>query len=158
MPSSETEFYLRVNGDSHAVTCNPSTPLLFVLRNELGLMGTRQGCTTGHCGACMIQQDGTAIQSCSLSVNSAIGELTTIEGLGSPSQLHPLQQRFFDDQAAQCCYCINGILMSIDSVIRKFQSPNMIQIKKSLGQHLCRCGSHSRILEAIRKVLNSDRS
>jgi nicotinate dehydrogenase subunit A len=91
-------------------------------------------------------------------VNSAIGELTTIEGLGSPSQLHPLQQRFFDDQAAQCGYCINGILMSIDSVIRKFQSPNMMQIKKTLKQHLCRCGSHARILGAIRKVLNSDKN
>ena len=153
MQSRSKQFQLRVNGISHKVTCAPSAPLLFVLRNDLGLMGTRQGCTTGHCGACTAQQDGVAVQTCTLPVSAASGELITIEGLGTSNHPHPLQQMFINHQAAQCGYCINGILMAVDAISRNFPAPDLVQLQKMLSKHLCRCGSHRRILTAIHKML-----
>ena len=134
---------MRVNRQSHEVEADPATPLLYVLRNDLGLKGVRFGCGTGHCGACTVVMDGRAIQSCDTPLWSAAGkEITTVEGLG---QDHPLREAFLEEQAAQCGYCINGILMAA-STIR-----NEDEILKVLDRHLCRCGTHVRILKAIRR-------
>src|SRR5882672_721445 len=109
---------LRVNGREHEVAADPKTPLLYVLRNDLGLKGTRFGCGTGHCGACTVLMDGKASQSCDTPLWSAEGkDITTIEGLGSRERPHPLQQAFLDEQAAQCGYCINGIMMSAAALL-----------------------------------------
>jgi len=130
-----------VNGQSREVQADAATPLLYILRNDLGLKGVRFGCGTGHCGSCTVVMDGRAIQSCDTPLWSAAGkEITTVEGL-DPG----LRKVFLEEQAAQCGYCINGILMSA-STIRSEE-----EIFKVLDRHLCRCGTHVRILKAIRK-------
>src|SRR4051812_35816246 len=144
---------LQVNGREHEVAAEPKTPLLYILRNDLGLKGTRFGCGTGHCGACTVLMDGKAIQSCDTPLWSAAGkEITTIEGLGSRDKPHPLQQAFLDEQAAQCGYCINGILMSAAALLQRSTRPTEEEIAKALDRNLCRCGTHVRILRAIRKA------
>src|SRR5262245_40889654 len=146
-------FTLRVNGDAHEVATEPSTPLVYVLRNDLQLKGTRFGCGTGHCGACTVLADGNAVQSCDTPLWSAAGrEITTIEGLGSIEHPHPLQQAFLDEQAAQCGYCISGIMMSAAALLRKNRNPGDAEIAAALDRNLCRCGSHVRILRAIRRA------
>jgi nicotinate dehydrogenase subunit A len=144
---------LQVNGREHEVAAEPKTPLLYVLRNDLGLKGTRFGCGTGHCGACTVLMDGKAIQSCDTPLWSTEGrEITTIEGLGSREKLHPLQQAFLDEQAAQCGYCINGIIMSAAALLQHSKNPTEEEITKALERNLCRCGTHVRILRAIKNV------
>jgi nicotinate dehydrogenase subunit A len=144
---------LKVNGREHEVAAEPKTPLLYILRNDLGLKGTRFGCGTGHCGACTVLMDGKAIQSCDTPLWSAEGrEITTIEGLGSREKLHPLQQAFLDEQAAQCGYCINGIIMSAAALLQHSKNPTEEEITKALERNLCRCGTHVRILRAIKNV------
>ena len=146
-------FKLRVNGREHEVATEPKTPLLYVLRNDLGLKGTRFGCGSGQCGACMVLMDGKAVPSCDTPLWSAAGrDITTIEGLGSRENPHPLQQAFLDEQAAQCGYCINGILMSAAALLQRSKSPTEEEITKALDRNLCRCGTHVRILRAIRNV------
>jgi len=146
-------FTLRVNGDAHEVAAEPSTPLVYVLRNDLQLKGTRFGCGTGHCGACTVLLDGNAVQSCDTPLWSAAGhEITTIEGLGDAARPHPLQQAFLDRQAAQCGYCINGIIMSAAALLRRTAAPTDPEIVAALDRHLCRCGTHARILRAIRRA------
>jgi nicotinate dehydrogenase subunit A len=149
---SET-FTLKVNGAERAVSAEPNTPLVYLLRNDLGLTGTRFGCGTGHCGACTVLLDGNAVQSCDTPLWSAAGRaITTIEGLGSTEHPHPLQQAFLGEQAAQCGYCINGIVMAAAALLRKNRDPDDAAIAAALDRHLCRCGTHVRILRAIRRA------
>jgi aerobic-type carbon monoxide dehydrogenase small subunit (CoxS/CutS family) len=144
---------LRVNGHTHEVAAEPNTPLLYVLRNDLGLKGTRFGCGAGHCGSCTVLVDGNAVQSCDTPLWSASGrEITTIEGLGSAEKPHPLQRAFLDEQAAQCGYCVNGIIMSAAALLKKTPRPSDAEIAAALDRNLCRCGTHVRILRAIRRA------
>jgi len=146
-------FRLKVNGADREVAAEPNTPLVYLLRNDLDLKGTRFGCGSGHCGACTVLVDGNAVQSCDTPLWSAAGrEITTIEGLGSIEHPHPLQQAFLDEQAAQCGYCINGIMMSAAALLRKNRDPGDAEIATALERNLCRCGTHARILRAIRRA------
>lgn len=148
---------LRVNGGRASVEADPKTPLLYILRNDLGLKGTRFGCGEGQCGACTVLIDGRAAQSCEVPLWSAAGRaITTIEGLGRPGALHPLQQAFIDEQAAQCGYCINGIIITAKALLDQDANPTDLEIRKALSErHLCRCGAHARILRAIRRVADA---
>jgi nicotinate dehydrogenase subunit A len=149
-------FALRVNGRSHEIAAEPDTPLLYILRNDLKLKGTRFGCGVGQCGACTVLLDGKAIQSCDTPLWSAAGhDITTIEGLGTPEAPHPLQRAFLDEQAVQCGYCINGIIMSAAALLRKQADPSDEEIIASLERNLCRCGTHVRVLRAIRRCCRS---
>ena len=149
---SET-FALEVNGAGREVSAEPNTPLVYLLRNDLALKGTRFGCGSGHCGACTVLMDGTAVQSCDTPLWSAAGRrITTIEGLGSAERPHPLQLAFLDEQAAQCGYCISGIMMSAAALLRKNRDPSDVEIAAALDRNLCRCGTHVRILRAIRRA------
>ncbi|MGE5667616.1 MAG: (2Fe-2S)-binding protein [Betaproteobacteria bacterium] len=146
-------FTLRVNGHEHEVVAEPDTPLLYVLRNDLGLKGTRFGCGAGQCGACTVLFDGNAVQSCDTPLWSAVGhEVTTIEGLGSAEHPHPLQRAFIDEQAAQCGYCIDGIIMSAAALLAKNPQPTKQEIAAALERNLCRCGTHVRVLRAIERA------
>lgn len=146
-------FTLRVNGGTHVVHAERGTPLVYVLRNDLGLKGTRFGCGTGHCGACTVLYDGNAVQSCDTPLWAAEGhEITTIEGLGSAERPHPLQRAFLDEQAAQCGYCVDGIILSAAALLASNARPTRDQIAAALGRHLCRCGTHLRILRAIERA------
>jgi nicotinate dehydrogenase subunit A len=146
-------FRLKVNGADREVAAEPNTPLVYLLRNDLDLKGTRFGCGSGHCGACTVLVDGNAVQSCDTPLWSAAGrEITTIEGLGSVEHPHPLQQAFLDEQAAQCGYCVNGIVMSAAALLRKNRDPSEAEIAAALDRNLCRCGTHVRILRAIRRA------
>ena len=151
MPATE-RFILKVNGAEHAVEAARATPLIYVLRNDLKLKGTRFGCGTGHCGSCTVLLDGNPVQSCDTPLWSAAGhDLTTIEGLGGGTE-HALQRAFAEEQAVQCGYCISGILMSAVALLKKNSNPSEAQIVSALERHLCRCGTHVRIVRAIRRV------
>ena len=144
---------LRVNGIEREVRAEPATPLLYILRNDLGLKGTRFGCGEGHCGACTVLVDGKPLQSCDTPLWSAAGhEITTVEGLSQGGALHPLQQAFIAEQAAQCGYCINGIVMSAAALLERNPDPNEAEIVAALERNLCRCGTHVRILRAIARA------
>ena len=155
-PPTIGEFELTVNGTRHRVVVEPSTPLLYVLRQDLQLKGVRFGCGTGHCGSCTVQIDGRAVQSCDLPL-SALGEgaVTTIEGLGSAAAPHPIQRAFVDEQAAQCGYCINGIMMSVAALVARNLAPGDAELLAVLDRHLCRCGTHLRILRAARRAIRA---
>jgi nicotinate dehydrogenase subunit A len=147
------QMKLKVNGREHEVTADVKTPLLYILRNDLGLKGTRFGCGTGHCGACTVLMDGKAVQSCDTPLWSVEGrEITTIEGLGTREKPHALQQAFLDEQAAQCGYCIDGIIMSAAALLQRSKNPTEEEIVKALERNLCRCGTHVRILRAIKNA------
>jgi len=151
MPATE-RFILKVNGAEHAVEAARATPLIYVLRNDLKLKGTRFGCGTGHCGSCTVLLDGNPVQSCDTPLWSAAGhDLTTIEGLGGGTE-HALQRAFAEEQAVQCGYCISGILMSAVALLKKNSNPSEAQIVSALERHLCRCGTHVRIVRAIHRV------
>jgi nicotinate dehydrogenase subunit A len=144
---------LNVNSESRSVSAEPETPLLYVLRNDLQLKGARFGCGTGHCGACMVIIDGKAVQSCDLPVSAAVGKaITTLEGLAANGTLHPLQQAFLDEQAAQCGYCVSGILISAKALLDANPHADDAAIRAALNGNLCRCGTHHRILRAVRRV------
>ena len=148
------DFKLRVNATEHVISAEADTPLLYILRNDLGLKGTRFGCGEGNCGACTVLLDGRAVQSCTTPLWSAPGhEITTIEGLGAPDSLHAIQQAFIDEQAAQCGYCINGIMMSVKALLDVHPAPTEAQIGAALQRNLCRCGTHVRVLRAIRHAV-----
>jgi nicotinate dehydrogenase subunit A len=135
------------------VHADEETPLLYVLRNDLKLKGTRFGCGLGQCGACTVIIDGRAVLSCDLPVSSAAGKkITTIEGIGSGHRLHPLQQAFIDEQAAQCGYCASGIIMAAKALLDEKPNADDSEIKQALERNLCRCGTHHRILRAIRRA------
>ncbi len=147
-------FQFTVNGKPVDVTlANEETPLLDVLRNELGLMGTRFGCGLEQCGCCMVLIDGAPEKCCAKPVWSAAGRhVTTVEGLGSPEKPHPLQQAFIDEQAGQCGYCLSGILISAKALLATNPSPTRAEIALALDGNICRCGSHNRILRAVEKA------
>ena len=136
-----------VNGTERTVEAAPETPLLYVLRNDLGLPGTRFGCGSGQCGACFLLVDGRAMASCDLPISFVAGKkITTIEGLGAE---HPVQKALERHQAAQCGYCMSGIVMSAVALLSEVKSPSEDQVKRALDKNLCRCGSHNRVVKAI---------
>jgi nicotinate dehydrogenase subunit A len=136
-----------LNGERRTVEGSAGTPLLYVLRNQFGLVGTRFGCGSGQCGACMVLVDGRAMASCDLPVSFAVGKkITTIEGLGGS---HPVQKALERHQAAQCGYCMSGIVMAAVALLAKNPSPSESDIRQTLDKNLCRCGSHNRVVKAI---------
>jgi nicotinate dehydrogenase subunit A len=138
---------VEVNGTERTVEAAPETPLLYVLRNDLGLPGTRFGCGSGQCGACFVLIDGRAMASCDLPVSFVSGKkVTTVEGLGGE---HPVQKALERHQAAQCGYCMSGIVMSAVALLSEVESPSEEQVKQALDKNLCRCGSHNRVVKAI---------
>jgi nicotinate dehydrogenase subunit A len=141
---------LVVNGVSHEVNCAPDTPLLDLLRYDLGLAGPRFGCGAGLCGACFVLVAGRARSSCDLPVQAAEGaEITTVEGLATGDGLHPVQQAFLDRQAAQCGYCTSGMIISAAGLLAEDPSPSEARVRQALDGNLCRCGSHQRIIAAV---------
>jgi len=151
MPANLT---LKVNGKSHAITVDdPQMPLLYALRNDLDLNGPRFGCGLAQCGACTVHVDGAPVRSCSYPISKATGRnIVTLEGLGGPGRLHPLQQAFIDEQAVQCGYCINGMIMQAAALLAKNKSPSEAEIKQGLAANLCRCGTHVRIVRAVKRA------
>lgn len=145
--------HLNVNGQAHDVTVEPGTRLLYVLRDDLGLHGPKFGCGLSQCGACTIHLDGQAVHSCILPVEAADGHaVTTLEGLGTVAHPDPLQQAFIDEQAVQCGYCINGMIMTAKALLKKNPHPTRDEIKQALDGNLCRCGTHMRIVRAIERA------
>lgn len=144
---------LNVNGQTHSVTVDPSTPLLYVLRNDLGLKGPKFGCGLGECGACTVLVDGAPVRSCLLPVASFVDrQVVSVEGLGDAEHPHPLQQAFIDEQAAQCAYCIPGMIMSAQALLTRNPDPSEAQIKQALMANLCGCGTHLRIVRAVQRT------
>jgi nicotinate dehydrogenase subunit A len=144
---------ITVNGAAHPVIADAETPLLYVLRNDLKLKGARFGCGLGQCGACTVIVDGKAVPSCDVPVSAVVGKaVTTIEGIGGNGALHPLQQAFIDEQAAQCGYCVSGIIMAAKALLDADPRASDAAIRKALVRNLCRCGTHQRILKAIRRA------
>jgi nicotinate dehydrogenase subunit A len=142
-----------VNGCEQTISAEADTPLLYILRNDLQLKGTRFGCGLGQCGACNILIDGQNVQSCDTPLWAAAGKnITTIEGLVTSGQLHPLQQAFIDEQAAQCGYCANGIIISAKALLDRNPHPGEDEIRAALDRNLCRCGTHTRIVRAIQRA------
>jgi nicotinate dehydrogenase subunit B len=148
----ETEFRLTVNGAERGVTCEPDTPLLDVLRHDLGLTGPKFGCGMGLCGACFVLIEGRARASCDLPVSAVGGPVTTVEGLADGGRLHPVQQAFVDEQAAQCGYCTAGMVMAAAGLLRDRPAPTEQEIREGLDGNLCRCGTHGRIIRAVQKA------
>ena len=145
---------LHVNGTTREVAADPETPLLYVLRNDLGLKGARYGCGEGLCGACMVIVDGKAVQSCDVPVSAVTGKaITTIEGIGTPEEPHVLQRAFVAHQAAQCGYCISGIIMSAKALLDANPRATDEDLRTALAGNLCRCGTHTRILRAVRSAI-----
>ena len=141
---------IHVNGAAHTVAADPETPLLYVLRNDLKLKGSRFGCGQGLCGACMVIVDGKAVQSCDVPVSAVAGKsITTIEGIGTPDRPHPLQRAFVAEQAAQCGYCVSGIIMTAKALLDVNPHPREDEVRAALAGNLCRCGTHTRMLRAI---------
>ena len=144
---------LHVNGQSHDLDVEPSTPLVYILRNDLGLKAVKLGCGLEQCGACKVIVDGKAEFSCSSPVGGFEGKtITTSEGLGDPDNPHPVQQAFIDEGAAQCGYCIPGIVITTKALLDENPDPDDEAIYEALGDHLCRCGTHNRILSAIKRA------
>ena len=128
-------------------------PLLYALRNDLGLHGPRFGCGLGQCGACTVHLDGKAVRSCQVPVSAVAGKkVVTLEGLGTPAKPHPLQQAFIDEQAVQCGYCINGMIMQAAALLQTTKHPTEEQIRAALAENLCRCGTHLRIVRAVKRA------
>jgi nicotinate dehydrogenase subunit A len=145
---------LTVNGRSHDLRVDdPQMPLLYALRNELDLHGPRFGCGLAQCGACTVHVDGKSVRSCRFPVSAAAGKkVVTLEGLGTPQRPHPLQQAFIQEQAVQCGYCINGMIMEAAALLAANKRPNEDQIRQALANNLCRCGTHTRIIQAVKRA------
>ena len=148
---------LRVNGHARAVQIDdPDTPLLYVLRDDLGLTGTRFGCGLAQCGACTVHVDGRAVRSCVTLARSIQGrEVTTIEGLGSPERPDPVQAAFIAEQAAQCGYCTAGLVMTARAFLAENQRPSEAQVRDALAGNLCRCGTHARVIRAVMRAAST---
>ena len=143
---------LTVNGQSHTVDVDPTTPLLYVLSDDLAMRGPKFGCGLGQCGSCTVNIKGQAVRSCVTAVGSLDGsEITTLEGLGSPENPHPLQKAFIDEQAMQCGFCINGVIMTAKALVDRTPTPSDAQIRQALSTVLCRCGAHLRMVAAIKR-------
>jgi len=144
---------LRVNGKNQTIDAEPDMPLLYALRNDLQLNGPKYGCGMAQCGACTVIMTGNAIRSCVTEVKAAANRpITTLEGLGSTKKMHKIQQAFVDEQAVQCGYCINGMIMTTKALLDKTPKPTDSQIKEALAGNLCRCGTHIRILRAVKRA------
>jgi nicotinate dehydrogenase subunit A len=148
---------LKVNGAVHSVTAEPDTPLLYVLRNDLALNGAKFGCGLEQCGACTVLVDGVATRSCVHAVGD-VGqqEIVTIEGLGTIDKPHPLQKAFMDEQAAQCGYCINGMIMTAKELLDRMPHPTEADVRAALAPNLCRCGTHNRIIRAVLRAAQAN--
>ena len=143
---------LRVNGVAHTVDVDPTTPLLYVLRNDLGLRGPRFGCGLGQCGACTVIIDGVAMRSCITPTSAATGAITTLEGLAKDGKLHPLQQAWIDEQVPQCGYCQNGQIMTAKALLDRNPHPTDAEIREAMQGALCRCMTYYRVQAAIRRA------
>src|SRR5690349_17415496 len=148
MPS----YRLTVNGEMREVSVEADTPLLYVLRNDLELNGAKFGCGLAQCGACTVVMGGAAIRSCRTPVSAVTAPVTTLEGLGTDEKPHPLQKAFIAEQAMQCGYCINGMIMSAKALLDKNPRPTEADVRQALNGNLCRCGSHNRIVRAIMRA------
>lgn len=148
-----SKITLTVNGGSHAVEVEPSTPLLYVLRNDLGLQGPRFGCGLGQCGACTVIINGAAVRSCITPVSSVTREVTTLEGLAKGGKLHPVQQAWIDEQVPQCGFCQNGQIMTAKALLDKNPKPTDAEIRAGMNGVLCRCMTYYRVQAAIKRVV-----
>ena len=141
---------LEVNGEPRSVSAGPDTPLLYVLRNDLGLVGSRFGCGTGQCGACLVMVEGKALPSCDTPLWSVAGKkVVTVEGLGKGGELHPVQNALLAEQAAQCGFCISGIAVAAAAFLSSNRNPSEQQVREALDRNLCRCGAHNRVVRAV---------
>ena len=144
---------LRVNGRAHEVDVEPDTPLLYILRNDIALNGPKFGCGLGQCGACTVIVEGRAIRSCSVEVGAVRdAAITTLDGLGTRDKPHPVQQAFIAEQAAQCGYCMNGMIMEATALLARNPDPSEAEIRDALARNLCRCGTHVEIVRAVRRA------
>ena len=149
-------FTLKVNGRTHSVDVDPATPLLYVLSDDLELRGPKFGCGLAQCGSCTVNIKGQAVRSCVTTVGSLDGsEITTLEGLGSPETPHPLQKAFIDEQAMQCGFCINGVIMTAKALVDRTPNPTDAQIRQAMATVLCRCFAHQRMFQAIRRYVQT---
>jgi nicotinate dehydrogenase subunit A len=147
---------LLVNGRRTTVEADPETPLLYVLRNDLGLRAAKFGCGLGQCGACTVLLKGREVRSCVMPVRAAtLQPITTLEGLGTPARPHPLQAAFIEEQAAQCGYCIAGMVMTAAAMLNRTPRPTESQVKDALAGNLCRCGTHARIVQAVLRSIQA---
>jgi nicotinate dehydrogenase subunit A len=150
-------FTLKVNGRTHSVDVDPATPLLYVLSDDLDLRGPKFGCGLAQCGSCTVNIKGRAVRPCMTPVGALDdSDITTLEGLGSPENPHPLQQAFIDEQAMQCGFCINGVIMTAKALVDRTPNPTDAQIRQAMTTVLCRCAAHGRIFQAIRRYVQSN--
>ena len=147
-----SRIILKVNGGAHTVDVDPATPLLYVLRNDIGLQGPHFGCGLGQCGACTVIIDGAAVRSCITPVSSVKSEITTLEGLATHGKLHPLQQAWIDEQVPQCGFCQNGQIMTAKAMLDKNPNPTDAQIRQTMNNTLCRCMTYYRVQTAIKRA------
>lgn len=146
-------FILSVNGTSRNLSTEPDTPLLYALRNDLGLKSPKYGCGVEQCGSCTVQIDGRPVFSCGVTVADAVGkEIVTLEGIGTRAAPHPLQRAFVEEQALQCGYCTSGIIMAAKALLDRSPNPSEEEIRLALRDNLCRCGSHPRVVKAVRRA------
>jgi nicotinate dehydrogenase subunit A len=146
-------YQITVNGEPHLVDAAPDTPLLYVLRNDLGLNGPKFGCGLGQCGACAAIVGGNLVRTCSIALRDVgEGEVVTFEGLGTAQKPHPIQKSFIEEQAAQCGYCSNGMIMAAKALLDRSRNPSEEEIKNALADQLCRCGVHNRVVRAVRRA------
>lgn len=152
-PAPTRMVRLRVNGRTHEVRVDPATPLIYVLRNDLGLKSAKLGCGLEQCGSCKVLIDGEALPSCHVPVSIVEGcDIVTLEGIGGPDNLHPVQQAFIDEQAVQCGYCTPGLIVGAVALLQKNPDPSDAEIRDALERHLCRCGAYTRIVRAVRRA------
>jgi nicotinate dehydrogenase subunit A len=156
LSEERTQFALTVNGSRREIDADPQTPLLYVLRNDLGLLGARFGCGMGLCGACFVHVDGAVVPSCDTPLWSVEGKtVVTVEGLAPAGELHPVQQAMLDEQAAQCAYCVTGVIMSGAALLERNPQPSADDVADALDRNLCRCGAHGRMVRAVLRAGNS---
>ena len=152
------KFSVQVNGERKTLSVEADTPLLYVLRNDIGLNGPKFGCGLAQCGACTVLVGGKPVRSCITPMSAVKAPVTTIEGLGTLDKLHPLQRAFIEEQACQCGYCGNGMVMSAKALLERNPAPTAGQIRQALNGHLCRCASHNRIVRAVQRAAKEMRS
>jgi len=153
MSSKDAIIKLNVNGTEHTVEADPASALLGVLRNQLGLTGTRYGCGANQCGACNVLIEGQAVAACDTPLWAAAGKkIVTVEGLGTPERPHPLQRAFIAEQASQCGFCLSGILISAAALLERNPNPSEVEVRAALDRNLCRCGAHNRIVRAVQRA------